>query len=397
MRAKHTTHLLMSILPWLLLWGAINTGSYQFQPITSFSHLVHFTRAMLPFIAAILALLLIARARHHWQDLWKGPVLLLALYGIIALVSSFMRSPDLDTSLYWGAAYLSVFPALYAVFAVKNAKQRMKEFLYLNRGIILTITTLTLVIAVLYGVKAFVITDFKHTFGQLGPNGIGRFAALTALIALVQLLRAKNTRAFWSLALAATLGLLLYSHSRAAILAFLIASGSMLFFKHRTIFGIAFLSLLLFGLLFSPLLLPYATKYQSASFLTGRLATWQELLQHATTAPLIGHGYHADRLLISGTQDTGYPTDNHAHNAILHALIQAGILGAMLFASALAWAAILAFQQLAGNTDALEAAALTIFFIVRGLFESSGAFFGVDLLIMLPAFAGLQYHGGNHG
>ena len=103
---------------------------------------------------------------------------------------------------------------------------------------------------------------------------------------------------------------------------------------------------------------------------------------------LLGYGFHGDRLVL-GT---------HIHNAFMHSLIQTGIIGTIPFVGALLYGWILmlkalktlsrlpAFQkQLVIQTDGI-----LVFLSLRAIFESTGAFFGVDWLLLAPLLLYLQ-------
>jgi len=114
--------------------------------------------------------------------------------------------------------------------------------------------------------------------------------------------------------------------------------------------------------------------------LSGRTGIWVLGLQQIKSSPAIGFGFHADRLLL-GT---------HMHNSVLHSLLQAGIIGAIPFVAAVIFAWVLFFRivrkpsQLSGDHKHLviQCGGVLAFLTMRSLPESTGAFFGVDWLIL---------------
>ncbi|HSA94596.1 MAG TPA: O-antigen ligase family protein, partial [Acidobacteriota bacterium] len=121
-------------------------------------------------------------------------------------------------------------------------------------------------------------------------------------------------------------------------------------------------------------------------FLTGRETTWQKGLVKIGESPFFGWGFHADRLLLNA---------EHMHNSYLHAAIQAGIPGALFFIAALAvlWTflwrnGVLRRIRRAGDDDRtllIQSVLILGFLTARSFFESTAAFFGVDLLLFVPA------------
>ena len=122
----------------------------------------------------------------------------------------------------------------------------------------------------------------------------------------------------------------------------------------------------------------------ASSFLTGtgRTNIWEAGWKFIEDSPLIGYGFQADRLVL-GT---------HMHNATLHALIQTGFLGAIPFVCAVLWAWFILIKTLrnidrlspANKTVLVQVAGMLVFLSVRSLPESTGAFFGIDWLLLGP-------------
>ena len=85
------------------------------------------------------------------------------------------------------------------------------------------------------------------------------------------------------------------------------------------------------------------------------------------------------------------------HNSYLHAGIQAGLIGALLFAAGIVvlWAflwrsgVLRRIREAAAPDQALLTQAVLIlgFLTARSFFESTAAFYGVDLLLLVPAVA----------
>ena len=122
--------------------------------------------------------------------------------------------------------------------------------------------------------------------------------------------------------------------------------------------------------------------------LTGRTAVWMEGWRLFKNSPLIGFGFQVDRLML-GT---------HMHNSVLHALLQTGLIGTIPFVSAMIFAWILFLRmvrkltQLSGAHKHLviQCGGVLAFLTMRSLVESTGAFFGVDWLILALVFFYLQ-------
>jgi tetratricopeptide (TPR) repeat protein len=115
---------------------------------------------------------------------------------------------------------------------------------------------------------------------------------------------------------------------------------------------------------------------------TGRTAVWAEGLKLFRDSPFLGFGFHADRLIL-GT---------HMHNAFLHSLLQTGIMGAIPFMGALIFGWVLLFRTarklaqfpLSHKHLVIQSGGILAFLTMRSFPESTGAFFGIDWLILAP-------------
>ena len=121
---------------------------------------------------------------------------------------------------------------------------------------------------------------------------------------------------------------------------------------------------------------------------SGRRQVWRQGLDLFTESPLLGYGFHADRLLL-GT---------HAHNSLVHSLLQTGVVGTIPFAAGmfLAWALLIRgginlsrFSQ-DHRPLFIQVAGMLAFLSIRSITESTGAFFGVDWLLLGPILLYLQ-------
>jgi O-antigen ligase len=105
-------------------------------------------------------------------------------------------------------------------------------------------------------------------------------------------------------------------------------------------------------------------------------------------SPFLGYGFHADRFLLN----------THAHNSFVHALLQTGAIGTIpfLLALLLAWLLLIraGLKQFIFSQDQkslfIQVSGMLTFLSVRSFSESTGAFFGVDWLLLGPILLFLQ-------
>jgi len=411
--------LLMSLALWLMIWGGYNTGIQRlFGPgfPANALDLFHGIRALLPFMAAWLALIMLLVQRSLPVRIFQGPLGLLALYNLVGIASSIVLSPDPLMAIYWAAQYSSVIIVLWVILAHSNPLPHLSRLIILNWIVVAVLTTgLMALLLIQPGVISSIegqwatgdlggarpydglagIPVEKEMFGMVGTRatGLGRYAGIAALVALARLWQgAKWSRSIWVLLFPFFLFVLIFTQARTAILAFLIGALLIIWLRSRSKI------LLILGISIALFLLGLIGFYQASwGFLTrgtgvidpalsGRVITWQETWQLFLTSPLLGYGFYADIIFeIAG---------RHVHNALLHALLQTGLMGTIPFVLAFAGAWIILFRLLKRpsilrpeKSLLIEIAGVLTYLTVRTITESTGAFFGSELFILAPIFA----------
>ena len=505
--------LLLPLGLWWMLWLGISPGSIQdiFNP-GSFTEFLHGLRAASPFVAAgVAALFMLVKLPNHGRGrlFFFSPLALVALYGLVGVAAS-LRSPDTSVALYWTALYLTVPLILWAAMWGPDSLRQIQRIIQFNWLIIglafvalfgVGLISLNLDQAILnpsdllrcQGVESW----FQHTSGVLRSTGVGRFAAVTGIIALSLVWNGK-IGAIWGLVFLASLVLLVSTGARGSMVSFAVAIPVVywLMSGKRSKIGAAIFLGILPPILWSTgaaetfvrsclltetapdqidylkLRAPKADSDPGSSGLilqptgqpsnvsstpnptaqpsnltstpkptgqpsnltsipkpavqpanrpstpnptgptpmpqdritpqgqtkpaeanddssesgyfsgTGRTQIWAAGWRFIELSPVLGYGFQADRLVL-GT---------HMHNAALHALIQTGFLGAIPFIGAILWAWFLLIKTLrninrlppAHKTLLVQVAGMLVFLSVRSLPESTGAFFGIDWLLLGP-------------
>ncbi len=392
---------------WLMVWGGYNTDIARLsEPGFPASTLDLFQglRALLPLMAAFLAVItLLARRRLPLWSL-RGPLGLLGLYALIGLISSLLLSREPLTALYWGAQYISVMLVIWVALADPNPLTGISRVIKPN-WIIVALLALGPIAADVFDPNVVLrpggmmqVADASNPDEILGmpatrSTGVARYAAIAGLLALARLWQAnRRSKIFWCLLLLFSLSVVVYLQARTALLGLLVGTFLLLWLRRssRLIF--------LIGGSFAAILLALTGSYQAIwaylmrgqSFdptLTGRTVTWEQGWPLFLDSPLLGLGFHADRIFLEG---------QHMSNAVLHALIQSGLLGTIPFVAALAGAWVLLYRlywaplQQGLSSWPLEIVGVIVFFSVESITESTIAFFGSALLLVAPCFAYLQ-------
>ncbi len=376
---------------WLFAWGALFTGLYTIVDnpgwYTSPLGLFQGVRSLLPIFALYISLMWIFVGKSKFPSL-KTPPGLFFYYSLVGLATS-LFSPDVTTSLYWGLLFFSPVMVTWIFFMREDSLKSLQTVSYVNYivaiGIFLVIALK--IVPMGFGARGLQFYELPFGLGRMTANGVGRFALVNTVISGVWFFFKKEIIRYAWLGLC-LLGvfMLMFTQSRTSLLGLGVAS--MLFvlimgFRWYYVLMGPFVALVLWQAGFKE---RAGGQIDILLQLSGRESTWGEAISLIKQSPFLGWGFHSDRIMLDS---------QHIHNSYIHAAIQSGILGLVFFILAIAsiWILFLKtniFKKLR-NYDGEDKPLVIInilligFFSARSLFESTAAFYGVDLLIFLPA------------
>lgn len=394
---------------WLMLWAGYNTGpGYVLDPAFPSSNweLVHGLRAFLPLLAGWLALtMLLARQRVVSQAV-EGPLGLLIVFAFVGLLASALLSEEPLQALYWAFAMGAIILVLMAVLCGAEEQPAMSRLLTLN-WLIATALTLGILIGLpfLGGPSPslvnpldphahwgrFATPDFIGMAGTRN-TGLARYAAVAGVAAAGRLWQGRfPLRAFWFLVLLLSGYALLFAQGRTETVGFVVGvtvilllrrTGRLLLLGWGSLAGLLMWRAETFERLWI-----YGTRTgQFDPTLSGRIATWKQGWELFQQSPWVGFGFQADRYFLGG---------QHMHSALLHALVETGLLGTIPFVLAFVLAGVLVVRLYSGERSRRSPALLDeipgvlALFLVMSLMEST-AYFSANLLFCAPVLAYLQ-------
>jgi O-antigen ligase len=385
----------LSVALWALCWGGMFTGIYNIDNLHSSNPFVFFQgiRAFFPLLAMYVSIIWILKERRTFPFLGH-PVGWLFLYCLIGVASSLFLSPAVREGAYWSAAYLSPLLVLWALVGEAGAGELVRAVISLNYGVFLFLTfaLLPAAIRIFRGTAAFsAFYTLPFGFGDVTKNGVARYALIVIIVAASRFLGGTGRRRFlWLGALAPALFLLMQTRSRTGLLGLVVISFLYVFLRgidFRYFLAVPVVAFIVYTAGFQ---LRAQGRFDALLDLSGRGGTWAMALGEIGRSPFLGWGFNADRLLLNKEQ---------MHNSYLHALIQTGVVGALCFFTALASLWLIVFRsglcrsfRRRGGADrgfVLESILIMAFLTSRSFFESTAAFFGVDLLLVLPAMAAI--------
>lgn len=389
------------LLLWAALWLSINTGPWTLAEFgAGLRGSVNALRAAAPLGVLALAVFALAGTRRRVPRSWVeygfwgyGAVMLLAATG----------ADRWFNQAYWGFAFLATLTVVEAGLRSEDPLGFARRLNWLSWGLTVAalVTLLILAREVLldqrgsaYGAIVRFEAEYGYTISR--STGMARMAAVPGIIALVFIVTRRSwQRALSCAALAGSLYVLWIMQARGAVFAFAGAMGFVLLFGPRKLQKLGLL--LAVGVVFVAVLgssedgfrefWMHITRDQGVegfSTMSGRDVIFANAIDHWVRAPLFGYGPQADRLF----------TDvRNAQNALLYALLSAGLVGTVFFlvAFASAWIALLranlhhrAFTEREREMLMITSGIL-VFSTLRSIPENQAALFSVDLLLQYPA------------
>jgi O-antigen ligase len=403
----------VSALMWVGLWLGINSGPWVLAETPSgplgWARYVHALLPLLCLAGALLGLL----GRHALRaasDPLPGSLRPWFLYGLAGCAACLLSPKPLHAA-YWAGAYLAPFLVLKLYLASGDALdrcRRLNQMGWLVAAAFLAALVLVardaLVVRTDEGLTGYGVIGRVGTVGGLPmsrASGVSRFAVVPCILAFVGIWAVRGPARLACAAVASACAALVYlMQSRGTTLGLGAALTFVMVAQGRRARRFGGILLVLFGVALLGEMVPESTAdritrhllrdpdRQNLYTLGGRTTQWERAWDQVVASPVLGWGPQADR----------YVVGEHAHNAYLYAALQAGLPGLALFIAGLAWAwRALALswrdgtaQRLGQRTTLVQTGGLLTFFTVRSVPEASGAMYGVDLMLLLPAMAYLD-------
>lgn len=379
---------------WILVWGGMFSGPYNLEMpgfTSSAFNIFQGLRALFPLLALYLSMIWII-AKKPGMYILRTPLVFFLAYGLTGVCTSLLLSVNPVESLYWVGVFLSSLSVVWCAIESERPREALRSIIVINYAVFvfIAVSLIPEAVRVFLGRESF-SAYYKLFFGlgEITKNGAGRFGLVMLILCFVRYMTTSGRRRYlWFLGVGPAAFLVMMTQSRTALLGFAV---------------VAVLFVLLWGadwryLFLAPagafVLWTSGIKWRSQGSidrllsLTGRETTWQKGWAQIEHSPFLGWGFNADRLLLRY---------EHMHNAILQALIQTGIIGCLFFCLVFIWfwweliasGLIQKTKTLIGSEKAfvMESILIVAFMTARSFFESTAAFYGVDLLLLVPSMA----------
>ncbi len=379
---------------WLAIWASLFSGIYNvYSPrfLADPMGFIQGARALLPVLAAYVACIRIMAVRSVFP--FAGSSLgYLFYYFLVGLFSSLALSPDKLTALYWGTLFVAPLLVIWIVLEKQDPLRFLRRIITLNYVMVAVVILLVMPEAIRIGLGRLPFTQLYNLpfgIGEIRSNGVGRFVLVGTIVGFVRFLTTQGKlRYLWVATVPFTLFLLAQSQSRTSLLGLAVAA--MLFVvirgaDWRLLFAVPVATYVIW---LSGIRWRVRGDLSRLMNLTGREYTWQRGIEKIKQSPVFGWGFHGDRIMLNS---------EHMHNSYLHAMINSGGVGVIFFSACLfaVWRLIMRenlipkLRSLSFDKRAwpMECILILGFLTARSFFESTAAFFGVDLLLLIPAIA----------
>ena len=379
---------------WGLVWGGMFTGLYNATAVLmrkSTLNYIQGVRAFLPLVAGYLCLVWLL-ARRPKFPFAGSPLGLLFGYCFVGLISSLFLSPVVVSSMYWLGLYVSPLLVIWLCAAQKEALAFLRVIMRLNYVFFFFLTFIILPESLRVGwshMPPYQQYTLPFGLGMQRTNGAGRFALVVIIVCVIRFLTTRSRiRIVWPGLAGPAFFLLLQTQSRTALLGLAVTVVLLVFLLGVDWRYLFFGPIMAAGVYVAGFKLRARGQIGNLIGLTGRETTWQKGIVQIQNSPFLGWGFNADRILLNA---------EHMHNSYLHAALHAGLIGAFFFAAMFVglWVVIIKSRLLLRARDVrgpdrpflFESILIIGFLTARGFFESTGAFYGVDLLLLAPAAA----------
>lgn len=391
---------------WVMLWLNIEADYGRLSnPQGVMGHL-HAVRSVLAFAAAFGALLLLSQEANRQACASTGPVRLMFVYGVLALLASAFSVRPLG-ALYYGGLYVAVFIVLMAIVGGADPLGRSTQLLVLTWLIVAGLALVLIAVGhdALFGNPDWLTSDSEilHDVPSVAgvqmtrSTGFGRIMAAPAVVAFARLVCAKGVRRLlWGAAFCGFSAAVVATHGRTPILGLSGAVLLVLLVQRNKSWLFLALCVAALAVLADPSMSEVARGLlyrrgpeEDLTRLSGRVVTWQQGWDVFLRSPFLGLGPLADRFHMDW---------RHIHSTWLLALMQAGVVGTAFFVASWAVGWRLFFRNLRSfaalperhQVHLVEAGAVLAFFTLRSIPETTAAAFSIDLLVIVPILAYLE-------
>jgi O-antigen ligase len=358
-------------------------------------------------LAATTAGLVLLKNVARVFDTLPGPLLLLLLYGVVAMISS-MYVPQYSLYSMWkGFEVVVDVMVIMAIISYKHAQGSVR----IAYNVILVLAGALLVAywleAAIVPSSAFLPSRGLLPFAMQGVmpvmngNAFGFLSAVVAFAAWCRFARRTSARSglMWAVATVWAMGTLILAQSRTSLIGLAAAFCIYLVLERRFVSLIMLLSaiaLITALTQFSEVATQYFVRGQSNqlfSSLSGRTQAWGAAFALFQQAPITGHGFAAAaRLEILGPGGA-----SNLHGAVFDVLVGVGLLGLVPWAGSIIWTLLRAVRlpfRPSANSDSrsdrminAEIIGLFMLVLIRALTSSGLAMHDREFMFFLLVIA----------
>jgi O-antigen ligase len=397
----------LGLAAWLAMFCSILIWNQSNLRVGELGDSNNYYRILLVLFAAVASAIALVSNYRRWSQAFPAPLLLLLVYGLVALCSSVFIPSHAFYSMWKSFEILVDVLVIAALLSYQNqqnvarAAYRMLAFLYGLLIVIYLLEALTVPTLAFQESRGYLSVYMLGVMPVMTQNALAFSSAVCAFAIVCRLHRPGHTgiKLAYVLMLVLALLTLILAQSRTSVVGLVLALVVYLLFDRRYASLCIVIVLNLAGTFFTDL---YDTSYQYllrgqdpqlVITLSGRTEGWEKAWQAFLESPIAGQGFAAfARANILGT--TGMSS---MHGAVFDVLVGTGLLGFIPWAAAIIWTFLrlvrlplsghASFASVAGRSIQAEMIGVAVLILVRASTSSGLALHQDNFMLFLTVLA----------
>lgn len=341
------TRLNLGLIAWVAMFFSILMWTQADLRSGELGDKTNYYRIVLVLFAAGVSVWVLLRNGARIRKAFPGPLLLLLLYGVVAMTSSLYVPTYAFYSMWKGfeiVVDVFVVAAILSYAQPQNSARTAYRLLPILNGVLVVVYLLEAVMMparALTPTRGYISIYMNGVLPVMAENALAFLSAITAFAILCRLYRpgALGLKLAYLGMLCLSLMTLIFAQSRTSVIALVVALVVYLLFDRRLVSFAVLASVCLLAALYTQaadVSFQYLLRGQDQQLVTtlsGRTEGWEAAWQTFKDSPIAGRGFAAfARANILGT--TGMSS---LHGAVFDVLVGTGLLGLIPWIGAIGW------------------------------------------------------------
>lgn len=398
------------LIAWVAMFFSILLWTTPDEHAQQLGDRSNYYRIVLVLFAGVASLWALLRNAPRMQQAWPVPMLLLLLYGLVAMVSSIYVPEYAFYSMWKGLEVVVDVLCMAAILSYREPQEgarmayRVLAFLYGVLVVVYLIEAVVMPERALQPTRGYIPIYLMGALPVAPQNAVAFLSAVAAFAAFCRLHRPMRfiVRCGYVVMLCLALATLVFAQSRTSVVALLVAIAVYLVFARRWLSFAGLVGLLAMMAFFSQLSdvgMKYMLRGQDPELVTslsGRTEGWEAAWASFLESPIVGHGFAA----FARANILGINGMSSLHGAVFDVIVGTGLLGLLPWLGATLWTTIALlllplrgdpwFRTREGRSIQAEMVGVVALIIVRAS-TSSGLAMHEDNFMLMLTVVGYTY------